>query len=143
MSILITCLPARRTRAAFLGRCILLALLIKIDVSYLSFLSFMVFPPPTINFIHSNLLPLTFDKCKKLSDCRHDAARAKRVDLAECLRHSFGDGGIKAAIWGGALAARHASCWLSVGPKPSLMFQAAAFNCLGQWRPNISFLFVL
>jgi hypothetical protein len=30
---------------------------------------------------------------------RHDTARVKRVD---------GDGGIKAAIWGGALAARHA-----------------------------------
>jgi len=35
----------------------------------------------------------------KLPHCRHDTARAKRVD---------GDGGIKAAIWGGALAARHA-----------------------------------
>jgi len=35
----------------------------------------------------------------KLPHSRHDTARAKRVD---------GDGGFKAAIWGGALAARHA-----------------------------------
>ena len=34
----------------------------------------------------------------KLPHCRYDTARAKRVD---------GDGGIKAAIWGGALSARH------------------------------------
>jgi len=41
----------------------------------------------------------TFHALPKLPHCRHDTARAKRVD---------GDGGIKAAIWGGALAARHA-----------------------------------
>jgi hypothetical protein len=41
----------------------------------------------------------TFHALPKLPHCRHDTARAKRVD---------GDGGIKAAICGGALAARHA-----------------------------------
>jgi hypothetical protein len=41
----------------------------------------------------------TFHALPKLPHSRHDTARAQRVD---------GDGGFKAAIWGGALAARHA-----------------------------------
>jgi len=44
-------------------------------------------------------LHTTFHALPKLPHSRHDTARAQRVD---------GDGGFKAAIWGGALAARHA-----------------------------------
>jgi hypothetical protein len=55
----------------------------------------------------------------KLPYCRPDTARAQRVD---------GDGGIKAAIWGGALAARHASCCKHANLHPSIFipFSAAA-----------------
>jgi hypothetical protein len=50
-----------------------------------------------INIHSSANIDNNVSRMPKLPHSRHDAARAKRVD---------GDGGFKAAIWGGALAAR-------------------------------------
>jgi hypothetical protein len=61
--------------------------------------------------------PTNVSRLPKLPHSRHDAARAKRVD---------GDGGFKAAIWGGALAARQTCVVCCVCAATAVFFSAAA-----------------
>jgi hypothetical protein len=95
--------------------------------------------------VYNSILPglfwTTFHALPKLPHGRNETARAKRVD---------GDGGFKAAICGGALAARHAcvSCCCKLptfvyffSSQPVLVFVfARAFNLSSPYKIWLNFL---